>query len=52
MKNQTLQDVDESLIEAGKFLQDVAKDQRKVVCLEVFARCQNIVKWLKGTTKG
>ena len=52
MENQTLKDVDESLIETGKFLEDVAKEPKKVDCLERFARCQDIVKWLKEVTKG
>jgi hypothetical protein len=52
MKDQTLRDVDDSLIEAGRFLEDVAKEPNKMQCLETFARCQDIVKWLKGVTKG
>ena len=52
MEHQTLQDVDDSLIDTGKFLQDIARDTRKVNCLEKFAKCQNIVKWLKEVTKG
>jgi hypothetical protein len=52
MKDQTLQDVDDSLIEAGKFMEDVAREPSKVQCLERFARCKEIVKWLKGVTKG
>lgn len=52
MKDQTLQDVDESLIEAGRFLEDVAREPRKVRCLERFAQCQDIVNWLKEVTKG
>ena len=52
MKDQTLQDVDDSLIEAGRFLEDVAREPRKVHCLERFAQCQDIVKWLKEVTKG
>ena len=52
MEDQTLQDVDDSLIDTGKFLQDIAKDPRKVECLEKFAKYQKIVKWLKEVTKG
>ena len=52
MNDQTLKDVDESLTETGKFLKDVARDHRKVDCLEMFAQCQDIVKWLQETTKG
>ena len=52
MKDQTLKDVDDRLIEAGRFMEDVAKEPSKVQCLERFARCQDIVKWLKEVTKG
>lgn len=52
MENQTLKDVDESLTETGRFLEDVAKEPRKVACLERFARCQDIVMWLKQVTRG
>ena len=51
-ENQTLSDVDDRLINTGKFLEDVANDPRKVNCLEMFAQCQDIVKWLKEETKG
>jgi hypothetical protein len=52
MKDQTLKDVDDSLIEAGKFMEDVAEEPDKVRCLERFAKCKEIVKWLKEVTKG
>lgn len=52
MKDQTLGDVDDSLIDAGKFLEDVAREPRKVHCLMRFAQCQDIVKWLQDVTKG
>lgn len=51
MENQTLLDVDDSLVDASKFLKDIAKDSRKMQCLEKFAQCQKIVKWLKDVTK-
>ena len=52
MKDQTLKDVDDTLIEAGKFMEDVAREPSKVQCLERFAKCKEIVEWLKGVTKG
>ena len=52
MKDQTLRDVNDSLIEAGKFMKEVAEEPSKVQCLETFAQCQDIVKWLKEITKG
>ena len=50
--NQTLTDVDESLIQAGVFLEDIAKNRRKVDCLGTFVTCKEIVKWLQKETKG
>ena len=50
--SQTLHDVDDNLICAGEFLEDIAKEPRKVECLDTFARCKDIVKWLKDETKG
>ena len=49
---QTLGDVDDRLVGAGVFLEDVANDPKKVQCLDTFARCKDIVKWLKDVTKG
>lgn len=50
--NQTLNDVDDTLVLAGEFLEDIANDHRKVDCLQRFVRCEDIVKWLQGATKG
>jgi hypothetical protein len=50
--NQTLVDIDESLIQAGVFLEDIAKNQQKVDCLNTFVMCEDIVKWLQKATKG
>ena len=52
MRDQTLADVDDRLIETGQFLEDVAKHPKKKACLESFVRSQNIVEWLRRTTKG
>ena len=50
--DQTLSDIDDSLVRAGVFLKDIAKNQRKVDCLNTFARCKDIMKWLQKETKG
>lgn len=52
MKDQTLQDVNDSLIDAGKFIKDVAEEPSKVQCLETFSQCQDIVQWLKNVARG
>lgn len=43
---------DKSLIEAGTFLEEIAKDDKKVACLETFAECQEFVRWLQKFTAG
>ena len=50
--NQTLSDVDESLVQAGVFLEDIANNPQKVECLDTFVMCKDIVKWLQKETKG
>ena len=52
MKDQPLADVKYHLIETGQFLDDIAKHPEKKACLESFVQSQNIVEWLKSTTKG
>ena len=49
MKDKTLKDVDSTLMEAGGFLDDIAKTQKKQDCLKNFCACQNLIKWLKET---
>ena len=44
--------IDQSVVEAGKFLKAYAEDKRKKDCLEAFAECQNIVAWIKKETTG
>ena len=50
MKDQTLADINEELIGAGEFLSGFTGD--KLECIEKFSKCQNIVQWIRDTTKG
>ena len=54
MKDQVLDVVDDSLIEAGQFLRSFVTGQHteKLHCLEMFIRCQSVVQWLRKETKG
>ena len=52
MKNETLETMDEKLVNAGKFLQDIGSDPRKLNCLESFADCKAVIKWLRDVTRG
>ena len=52
MKDQTLASVDENLIKTGKFLEDISSNPRKLECLDCFAQCQEVIKWLRDVTKG
>ena len=52
MENETLETMDEKLVNAGKFLQDIGSDPRKLKCLKSFAECKEVIKWLRNVTKG
>ena len=52
MKDQTLASVDDNLIKTGKFLEDISSNPRKLKCLDCFAQCQEVIKWLRVVTKG
>ena len=52
MRDQTLGDVDKSLVETGKFLQEFVSDSEKLQCLQIFAKCLNMVNWIRKETKG
>lgn len=48
----TLNSIDHSVVDAGRFLQEYTTDPKKKECLEAFTECQKIVKWIKKETKG
>ena len=52
MKDQTLASVDDNLIKTGKFLEDISSNPRRLECLDCFAQCQEVIKWLRDVTKG
>ena len=52
MKDQTLAAVDENLVKTGKFLENISSDPRKLQCLNYFAQCQEVIKWLRDVTNG
>ena len=49
LDNKTLKDVDSTLMEAGSFLDDIAKTPKKQDCLKNFCACQDLIQWLKAT---
>ena len=51
MKGQSLDQIDSTLINTGKFLLEFASEE-KLRCLEAYCRCHNIVSWLRSNTKG
>ena len=51
MKDQTLKDVDDSLVQVGEFLQELITQQR-IECLQQFIGCKKIVEWLREETNG
>ena len=50
MKDQTLADISNQLVEAGLFLRDFTGD--RLECIQRFCQCQRIVEWIRHTTKG
>ena len=52
MKDQTLASVDDKLVKAGRFLEDISSNSGKLECLVCFSECQNVIKWLKDVTNG
>ena len=52
MRDQTLDDVDQSLVETGKFLQEFVSDSKKLECLQIFSKCLSMVNWIRKETKG
>ena len=52
MKDQTLASVDDKLVRAGRFLEDISSNPGKLECLVCFSKCQNVIKWLRDETNG
>ena len=50
MKDKTLANIDESLVGAGRFLSEFT--DKKLECITKFNDCQDIVQWIRKTTKG
>ena len=50
MKDQTLADVNNELVQAGEFLKEFTGE--KLECINRFCECQEIVEWIRHTTKG
>ena len=50
MKDQTLADIDEKLVHAGRFLSEFTGC--KLECITKFNECQDIVQWIRETTRG
>ena len=51
MKGQSLDEIDNTLISTGKFLQEFASEE-KLSCLRTYSKCLDVVNWLKKNTKG
>ena len=52
MKEQTLDSVDKTFVKIGKFLEEISSDPKKLECLNCFAQCQEVIKWLRDVTSG
>lgn len=51
MKDQTLASVDDKLVRAGRFLEDISSNPGKLECV-CFSECQNVIGWLRDVTNG
>ena len=51
LENLTLNDISESVIDAGRLLDEMTKPER-LECLQVYAQCQGVVTWIKHMGKG
>ena len=49
MKDQTLANISDQLVEAGEFLSEFTGE--RLECIRRFCECQNIVEWIRNTTK-
>ena len=52
VQDKSLASITESVIETGQFLKGIISKKGRLKCLEVFAKCQPIVKWIQEGTKG
>ena len=52
VEDKDLDYISDAVVDTGEFLHGISSDPRKMKCLEVFARCQPIVRWIRQETKG
>ena len=50
MKDQTIDAIDNTLVETGDFLKEIVDHPLKHKCLYVFGGCQGLIKWLREFT--
>ncbi len=51
MKDQTIHAIDDTLRDIGDFLKEIVDHPLKHECLEAFAECQELIKWLREFTR-
>ena len=52
MKGKSLDAISDSLIKAGKFLDVIQSDKKKLDCLRVFASSLDVVEWIRKENRG
>ena len=52
MENLLLSNIDDKLVEDSKQLGTIISDPVKLKCLREFAKCQDLVIWIKSISKG
>ena len=51
MKDQTIDAIDDTLVNTGDFLKEIVDHPLKHKCLKLFGECQGLIKWLREFTK-
>ena len=50
MKDQTIDAIDDTFVDTGDFLKEIVDNPLKHECLDVFGRCQGLIKLLRFFT--
>ena len=50
LDDEALKSIDESSIETGTVLKDIAENPKHKLCLDAFCRSYNLVKWIREET--
>ena len=52
MQDKSLADIDQNSFGTGEFLREFVSNNKRLDCLQTFARCLTVVEWIRKETKG